>query len=246
MMSSPAGDIWNTAGFIGKRRPVTSPNADFELAKWLAIGAMVVDHFGKVVEQDLFEPTHAIGRVAFPLFAAIIGMRLALRPDLAVTYVKRLSPWAIVSQPVFVFVGRNWYDGNILFTLLAGVLAFMLIRQLGERRWAPALFGLALLLPFAWFCEFSAIGVAIIPVTALLAAWRRKAAILAAGPLGVVANCSFALPPLSLIDVCAVLATLIIALSLRNTVELPRLPAFFFYGFYPAHLLALHIIDVVL
>ena len=245
-MFSLAGDIRNTADLIGKRRSVTSLNTDFELAKWLAIGAMVIDHYGKIVEQDLFEPTHAIGRVAFPLFAAIIGMRLALRPDLAVTYVKRLLPWAIVSQPVFVFVGRNWYDGNILVTLLAGVLAFMLIRQLGERQWVLALFGLALLLPIAGFCEFSVIGVAIIPITALLAAWQRKAAILAAGPLGVIANCSFDWPPFSLLDFSAALATFIIALSIRSTVALPRLPAFFFYGFYPAHLLVLHVIDVAL
>ena len=245
-MFSLAGDIRNTAVLIGKRRSVTSLNADFELAKWLAIGAMVIDHYGKIVDQDLFEPTHAIGRVAFPLFAAIIGMRLALRPDLAVTYVKRLLPWAIVSQPVFVFVGRDWYDGNVLLTLLAGVLAFMLIHQRGESQEPLALFGLALLLPFAWFCEFSAIGVAIIPITALLAAWQRKAAILAAGPLGATANCSFAWPPLSLLDVYAVLATLIIVFSFRSTVALPRLPAFFFYGFYPAHLLALHVIDVAL
>ena len=245
-MSSPAADIRDTAVLIGKRRSVTSLNADFELAKWLAIVAMVIDHYGKIVEQDLFEPTHAIGRIAFPLFAAIIGMRLALRPDLAVTYVKRLLPWAIVSQPVFIFVGRDWYDGNILLTLLAGVVAFMLARQFGEKQRALALFGLALLLPIAWFCEFSAIGVAIIPITALLAAWQRKAGLLAAGPLGVVSNGSFAWAPLSVLDVFAVLATPIIALSIRNTVALPRFPAFFFYGFYPAHLLALHVIDVAL
>ena len=243
-MSLPAGDIRNPAACLGKRRSDTSQHADIELAKWLAIGAMIIDHFGKIVEPDLLEPTHAIGRVAFPVFATIIGIRLAVRPDLAVTYLKRLLPWAIVSQPVFVFVGRDWYDGNILLTLIAGVLVFMLVRQFGECRRALAPYGLALLLPFAWFCEFSVIGVAIIPITALFASWQRNAAVLAAGPLGVVANCSLAWPPLSLIDVSAVLATVIMAVSFRCAVELPRLPAYFFYGFYPAHLLAFHVIDV--
>ena len=69
---------------------------------------MFIDHYGKIVEPDLYLPTHAIGRLSFPLFATIIGTRLALRPDLAKRYLKRLLPWALVSQPVFVFWRLGW------------------------------------------------------------------------------------------------------------------------------------------
>ncbi len=243
-MSSLAGEIRTSELSLAGVPRLPSRQADFELAKRLAIAAMVIDHFGKIVEPDIFGVTHAIGRIAFPLFAAIIGMRLALQPELAATYVKRLIPWAIVSQPVFVFVGRDWYDGNILLTLLVGVLSLMFLRHVTERRSALALVGLVALLPLAWFCEFSVTGVALIPIIALLASWQRKAALLAAGPLGLAANCSIAWPPIGLIDIPALLATVVMAVSAHMKVDLPRLPAIVFYGFYPAHLLALHFTDV--
>ena len=50
------------------------PQADLELAKWIALITMAVDHYGKIVDDSVFLETHAIGRISFPLFAAIIGM----------------------------------------------------------------------------------------------------------------------------------------------------------------------------
>lgn len=85
---------------------------ELELAKWVAIATMAVDHYGKIVEPDLYEPTHMIGRVSFPLFAAIIGYRLAFTPRLAGTYLNRLVSWAIVSQPVYVIAGRERHEGE--------------------------------------------------------------------------------------------------------------------------------------
>ena len=108
--------------------------SDFEIVKWLAIAAMAIDHYGKIVEPDLFEPTHAIGRIAFPLFATLIGLRIASHPHLAERYVMRLLPWAVVSQPVFVLAGRDWLEGNILITLVVGVLWVMLARRWLDQR----------------------------------------------------------------------------------------------------------------
>lgn len=81
---------------------------------------MAVDHYGKIVAADLYEPTHIIGRVSFPLFAAIIGYRLVFAPRLAGTYLERLVPWAIVSQPVYVIAGREWHEGHIHFSVALG------------------------------------------------------------------------------------------------------------------------------
>ena len=72
----------------------------FELAKWIAVVTMVIDHYGKIVDQDVLVWTHWIGRAAFPLFFWIIASRLADRPDAAKGYVRSLLPWALVSQPV--------------------------------------------------------------------------------------------------------------------------------------------------
>ncbi len=218
--------------------------ADLELAKWIALVSMAIDHYGKIVDPALYSVTHAIGRIAFPLFATIIATRIASQPELASTYVKRLLPWAIISQPVFVFVGRDWYDGNILLTLLLGVLATMLLRGQFAIRHPLALAGLLALSPIAWFCDFSIVGVSIIPITVLLASWRQPAAYWACGPLGLAANFSLAWPPIRLIDLTAILASAVVLVSIRAKVRLPRLPVHVFYGFYPAHLIALHFVDV--
>lgn len=218
--------------------------AGFELAKWVAILTMAIDHYGKIVAPDLFLETHAIGRVAFPLFAAIIGLRLADRPSRAAAYLKRLLPWAVVSQPVFVLVGRDWLDGNIMITLAIGVTVVFLLERFRQSPSPVWVLGLLALLPIAWFCEFGILGAAMIPAMALIGARHVKAGLWATGPLGLVANIVPAWPPLTWVDLAALASSLIMILSVNLNLRLPRLPSQAFYAFYPAHLLALHFYDL--
>lgn len=230
----------------GQRYSRSAVQADLELPKWVAIATMVVDHYGKIVEPGLYIETHAVGRVAFPLFATIIGMRLALQPHLAACYVKRLLPWAVISQPVYVLAGRDWHEGNILMTLLLGVLATLLLRRYAKSRSRSTLAGLVVLIAPACFVEYGVIGVAMIPATVSLAVWRPLAGLSASGPLGVSANLTLAWPPLHPVEVTAILASLIAVVSIKAKVRLPRLPAHLFYGFYPAHLFGLHWLDLAI
>lgn len=227
-------------GPVPERASGPVAQSDLELAKWIALIAMVVDHYGKIVEPGLYLETHAIGRVSFPLFAAIMGTRLALRPALGARYLRHLLPWALASQPVYVVAGRAWYDGNILFTLLLGVLATQALRALAERpTWRPAS-GLGAILAAAMFVDFGPLGVAMVPATALLVARRPAASPMVVGPLGLAAN----LVPLQLVDLASLLASPLLLLSQAARLRLPRLPAPVFYGFYPVHLLALHLYDL--
>jgi hypothetical protein len=103
-----------------------------------------------------------------------------------------------------------------------------------------------MLIPLSWFVEFGPVGVAMIPVIAHLAKWRPPAGLLASGPIGVAANLSLAWwPPLQLVDAAAIFASAIALSSTKANIRLPRLPTHVFYGFYPAHLLALHLFDLV-
>jgi hypothetical protein len=47
-----------------------------------------------------------------------------------------------------------------------------------------------------------------------------------------------------MIDLTALLSTAVAAASTHFRLRLPRLPTQAFYAFYPAHLLALHLIDL--
>lgn len=203
---------------------------------------MTIDHIGKIVLPDFFEVTHAIGRVAFPLFAGLIGIRLASRPELAAQYLRRLVPWAIVAQPVFVLAGREWHEGNILVTLALGVLVWQARTADDE---PGRLWRLGLALPLSTTTDFGPAGV-LMPaaVAEIVERGGVRSALYAIGPLGVVANVVFAVPPLVPIDLFAVLATPIALASASLSRELPRVPSSFFYAYYPGHLFALHWIDV--
>jgi TraX protein len=226
------------------RFPADFAQADLEFAKWVAIVTMAIDHYGKIVDLSAFDLTHAIGRVSFPLFAAIIGIRLAFRLTLALRYLRHLIPWAIVSQPVYVLVGRHWYDGNILVTLALGVAATYLLRRRTEIPDFKLAAALAAILALSVFVDYGPIGVAMIPALTLLVARRGHPGASAVGPLGLAANLDRSPPFLGLPDLAALLATPILLFSLWAKIRLPRLPTQLFYGFYPAHLLALHFYDL--
>lgn len=212
--------------------------SSFELAKWIAIAAMAVDHYGKIVASDIGYSTHLIGRVAFPLFAWIIACRLALRPELTARYARWLLPWAVISQPVFWYSGREWYEPNILFELLAGVLVVYAIDAWGMTRRALAI--VAMLACLGWFFDYGPVGVLSIGMMLLAARRGMATSLLALAVVGVLVN----LPASSRAEIIAaavsLLSPLIAWLSLRVTSEfLPRLPKWIFYAFYPSHLLAL-------
>jgi hypothetical protein len=218
-----------------------------ELAKWVATAAMAVDHYGKIVDPAVFELTHAVGRVSFPLFAAIIAERLILDPQLARRYLRRLAPWAVVSQPVYVLAGRDWLQGSILLTLLLGVLAIEALRGMRQHP-VPSAAGLAVVAAASWFAEFGPPGVALIPLVWAVA--RRSGDGAAMGALAIAAvavNVSLEQPYLEWWDMPAALSPVVLLLSRRSRfAALPRLPTPTFYAFYPAHLLALHLWDLYL
>jgi hypothetical protein len=229
---------------IPPHRPVQ--HDAFEAAKWVALVTMTIDHYGKIVDPEVFLVTHWIGRLSFPLFAGVVGMRLALSPGMAAAYARRLALWGAVSQPFFVLAGRPWSDGNILLTLLLGLLANEALLLVRRRRRARGMLLLACSFAAAFFVEFGIAGTAMVPLMARAASADAKAALWLTGPLGVLANLTFAAPPLTAGDLCALGATPLALASVRIAGSVPRLPKHFFYAYYPAHLWALHWIDAQL
>jgi hypothetical protein len=162
--------------------------------------------------------------------------RLVLRPELASTYIRWLIPWALVSQPVFWFAGREWYAPNVMATLLLGTFAIWIINALQRPQQSfIAIIAVALL---GWTADYGSVGVLSIPLIFLVGRHDHRLGIGALAVLGMAVN----LPIESTQDAYAVLASFaapiiaIASLSLQ-TAKLPRLPKFVFYAFYPAHLL---------
>lgn len=93
-----------------------------EVLKWGAVGLMVFDHLAAVFapgEISLRLP----GRVAFPVFAALMALHLwrGYPPE---RYVARLFPFALLAQGGYAaaFGTSPIWPLNVLFTLLAAAL----------------------------------------------------------------------------------------------------------------------------
>lgn len=221
-------------------------HAQLEAAKWLAILTMTIDHYGKIVDPSLYDETNAIGRLTYPLFAWIIGTRLAIDPSLTPRYLANMLPWAVISQIVYAWVSGNWLSPNIFITLILAVCAYwaLLIAKQGQ----PITGGLLLLLilSLATFVDYGPVGVCMVTIIAVLTSKNVVWGAWCISPLGFLSNFIPVPPYMGPGAVWALLASAVAGGFLGSGFKLPRLPKQFFYAYYPAHLLALYFMKSLL
>ena len=224
-------------------QPRLRTNLDTDLLKLIAIAAMLADHIG-----GAFFPAAPwfrwIGRLAFPLFCYCMTVGLLYTHSIR-RYLGRLAIFAVVSQPFWILAFNaddilgNLTNWNIFFTLLLSLLAMW---GLTTRRWW--LFVLCVLaLAFGSF-DYNYNGVILMLIFCFC---RNRPALLAGLYI------LFWLPALwggSLEDPLAlvvgghavnwtIFALLALPLILARTHSGLKIPKWFFYAFYPAHLVAI-------
>ncbi len=151
--------------------PLTLSTGALEALKWLALLAMVADHVNSFWLHGTVLPLQAFGRLAFPLFAFVLGYNLARRePPVVTRLVGRLLLAGLVAQPFFMLLTRSAWHLNVLFTFaLAAVLVAGWLR-VTTRTGRAALVALALV--GGAFVEFNWYGLAL--VVAAHQACRRQ------------------------------------------------------------------------
>lgn len=222
------------------RIPALSPQAQAVL-KWAALSAMLLDHLNAVL-LDFGQPWMLwAGRLAYPMFAFLVAYNLEVRRVPFSRYWPRLLLFALVSQPVY-----QWATGNgvlnIFFTLLASSGLWAASTALAARGWdfykrSVLLLPTLLIVPVV---DFGLMGVLMVPVWAMVL--RNPGAlcwtIWAVASLGL----NYFLPPS---PVALLALPLVLWAASRRSFPAPPLAVsrplsrWFFYGFYPAHLLAL-------
>ncbi|WPX08577.1 TraX family protein [Anaerocellum danielii] len=99
------------------------------LLKLIAAATMLIDHIGYLYFPNIIL-FRIIGRIAFPIFAFQVatGFRFTSNPK---NYLKRLFIFAIISQIPFSLMTGDSYELNIIATFFFAVLALFFI----QKRW---------------------------------------------------------------------------------------------------------------
>lgn len=213
--------------------------------QWIAVITMLIDHIGCYLLGN-FEPFRMIGRLAMPLFIFMLAEgfeKTSSRPR----YFARIFVTALIAEiPVYLLhisVMTDYYH-NILFTMLLSFLALYATEK--GKFWFVAV-PLVALAASAFNCEYGAFGVMLAVGFYLVNKYSPKqifvrfTALLAVLLVTMIPLASYENWPIQLWSICAV-----IPLALYNGKKGRRLPRYFLYVFYPAHLFIIWLLTLVL
>lgn len=218
-------------------------NSSLTAIKLAGLLCMVADHYNSFVKAGFNPALYETGRLALPFFVFVLGYNLSrIRPQQMPKVMLRLLVFGLISTPVYnILSGGLWYwwPLNILFTLLVATAIVYLLA-------IPATRARALQLRFAAILFFAVAGSLVdylwIGPALTVAVWYRfSAASRREKRLGNLAlGCLAGLLCLLNQSPAALLALPVIFLLTMHcsNLALPRMK-WFFYWFYPAHLLAL-------
>lgn len=118
--------------------------SDLDICKWIALVAMTADHVNKHLLAEYSPELFAFGRLAFPIFAAVLGMNLA-RGELGAAgrwrTIRRLAAVSAIAQIPFVGLGPTflgWWPLNAMASLLCVALIVTMLERADWRGYAGA------------------------------------------------------------------------------------------------------------
>lgn len=206
--------------------------------KVLAIVTMLIDHIGAVLFPTVI-PLRIIGRLSFPIFAYLISDGLVHTSNVK-KYLGRLFLFALISEIPFdlAFHSTAFYpqSQSIFFTLFLGLAAIGFLHSYLQRN-APVTILLAaamVLLAEVMHTDYGWFGVAAIIIFYCFRNYRAWGA--AAFSLLVIVF-SLIRSPLEIFAIASVVPIL-----LYNGQKGKYSWKYFFYAFYPVHLLILYLI----
>ena len=230
-----------------EQKPGSRLNMDTGLLKIIAILSMTIDHVGYVLLPDV-GILRWIGRLALPIFAYCLMVGLEHTRSVK-KYLARLLIMAVIAQPLFLWsffsedIRGNLFYLNTLFTLFLGLYAMWGFK---EKKWGRFLLGFILLgiIP----CDYGLIALVYMMIFYLC----KDKPLLTAG-LVMLYNIKdnyllynvdhpmyINVGPIALfVQYAAVLSLLPICIRTNTGI---RLPKWFFYVFYPLHLLVICLI----
>lgn len=209
--------------------------------KILAIVTMLIDHTGAILFPNVIV-LRIIGRLAFPIFAYLISEGL-LHTSNVKRYLKRLFLFALISEIPFdlAFHRVIYYpqSQNIFFTLFLGLAAIAFLRVYSSKNpvMAVAFAAVMALLAEILQTDYGWFGVALVILFYCFKNYRAGC-IIAFVLLVAVYSLSY-----SLLEFFAIVSCIPILLYSGQKGRWNW--KYFFYAFYPAHLLLLYFVHIV-
>jgi TraX protein len=228
-----------------------------ETLKWLAILTMTLDHANKLLFNYTYPALLWIGRLAFPLFAFLMAYNLVVREVKPTRYLWPLLLFALGTQPLYMWIWQS-PSGNNLFTLYLGVLYVGLHALISQRLPASLTHTLLALLFFlpSLQVDYGPVGVFLLPLlvyflkqptllgyvglsaylVAVNSVSTSSIVTLFVSPAHALLAIQNALEPFTFVPL---LLFPVVWLVSRLPITLRRSNPWFFYIFYPAHMLLL-------
>ena len=209
----------------------------------IAAASMTVDHIAAVFvgDPELYFAMRAVGRLAFMIFAFIISQSVRKSSSIK-RFCIRLLIFAFISEPVFdlAFYGRLNFGlhQNIFFTLLTGVICCAAMKK--GKVIAAVTVAIAVITAELLCFDYGGAGVLLIVAFHLLG--KKYAAL-----IGAVISLSFVANGDALFELFMIAAAPLINLynGSRGGMSAPKFRKWFFYLYYPAHLLIIYILCIV-
>ncbi len=209
--------------------------------KLIAAIAMLFDHTAVLsvfTDTNAYIIMRAIGRIAFPIFAYYIAVGFKNTHNLK-KYVTRLFICAVISQIPYTLYFKDYLDLNVIFTFLiaAAVLYFIKI-QWNYTAIVVAILPICLEILFHISFNYSVYGIMTVITFYLFIDKPYKA-----GIVFIIATLLFCIYTKNPLQMLAVLALPIIFME---PVIYVRTPKYFFYYFYPVHLMILYMASILI
>lgn len=208
-------------------------------AVWAALGADLMSPelyndpaLTGVMIADLF--LRGIGRIAFPIFCFLLVEGFLHTKSLS-RYLRRMALFAVVAEVpfdlAFCSTPLDWSYQNVFFTLFLGLLAIAALGRFGDRSVVGFLLalgcaGVAQLI----YADYGAFGVVLIIILYLFRDRRLTRTV-----VGCIAVCWELTAPLAFLFI-----------EMYNGQRGKRNLQYFFYLFYPCHILLLYLVRVAL
>lgn len=233
--------------------------------QWLALITMTVDHVSRYLLPsgwDIGWASSSIGRIAFPLFAAMVAWHGLFNTRDPIRYSRRILVIGLFAQLPYMTMPRDGFQLNICFTLALGLCWGTLLRELIRRStqrpidpWLPAMVMASLiiwLMAGPWV-EYGHLGLLVIPTFMLAFQFlnqpserftERLVAATAALPILAVAGLMNSSDMAKSFTVATCLIVLLLAAGAANRIPSlgMKMPRRLWLGWYPGHFAAIAVL----